>query len=235
MSRGRSLVGALALVTLLSGPIAAQASSYEEWQRLSAVVAHIRANYADSVADHQLVRSAIDGVLRALDPHSWFLTRADNDRLNALERGELAITGIALDLADGIPTVLEVVDASPADHGGVRSGDRVLAIDGGSIAGLNARAIALRLAGEKGSKVRILLERGPRLDPDSVSVTLKREMAGPKRSVRVARMLDGTTGYLRLGEFGAENESGLNDVLAVLTEGQVRFGHAYRNKQAEAS
>ena len=205
MSRGRSLVGALALAALLSAPLSAQGSSYEEWQRLSAVVAHIRANYADSVTDHQLVRAAIDGVLRALDPHSWFLTTADNDRRNALERGELAVTGIALDLADGIPTVLEVVDASPADHGGVRSGDRVLAIDGTSIAGLNARAIALRLAGEKGSKVRVLLERGPRLDPDSVSVTLKREMAAPKRSVRVARLLDGATGYLRLGEFGAQS------------------------------
>ncbi len=203
--RPRALLPGLACVLIFSPPLAAQGSSYEEWQRLSAVVAHVRANYADSVTDHQLVRSAIDGMLRALDPHSWFLTAEDNNRFNALERGELAITGIAVDLADGTPTVLDVDDGSPADHGGVRSGDRLLAVDGVPTAGLNARAISLRLAGEKGSKVRVLLERGPRLDPDSLTVTLKRSSAPPKRSVRLARMLDPTTGYLRLGEFGEKS------------------------------
>jgi carboxyl-terminal processing protease len=206
----------IVLAGFATAPLAAQGSSYEEWQRLSAVVAHIRANYADSVTDHQLVRSAIDGVLRSLDPHSWYLTTADNDRFNALERGELAVTGIALDLADGVPTVLEVLDASPADRGGVRAGDRLLTVDGTSTAGLNARAIALRLAGEKGSKVRILLERGPRLDPDSVSLTIKREMPPPKRSVRLARMLDANTGYLRLGEFGEKSAAEVRDAIRKL-------------------
>lgn len=196
----------LALLALVGAtPLPAQGGSYEEWQRLSAVVAHIRANYADSVTDHQLVRSAIDGVLRALDPHSWYLTTEDNNRFNALERGELAVTGVTIDLADGVPTVLDVADGSPADHAGVRPGDRLLAVDGVATAGLNARNISLQLAGEKGSRVRVLLERGPRLDPDSVSLTLKRDTAPPKRSVRTARMLDDSTGYLRLGEFGEKS------------------------------
>jgi carboxyl-terminal processing protease len=141
-------------------------------------------------------------MLSSLDPHSWFLSREDNDRLNALERGELAVTGLTIELADGVPIVLDVTDDSPADHAGIRPGDRLLTVDGEPMVGLNARAIALRLAGDKGSRVRLVLERGPRLEPDSILATVKRENLKPAPSVSVARMLDSTTGYVRLREFG---------------------------------
>jgi carboxyl-terminal processing protease len=205
-----------AIVCAASGsPLTAQSSS-EELTRFSAVLSHIRANYVDSVTYQQLVHSAIDGMLRGLDPHSWFLSSADNARFNALERGELAVTGVSLELADGVPTILAVTDASPADHVGVRPGDRLLAVDGVPTAGLNARAIALRLAGEKGTRVRLLLERGPRLEPDSVSVVIKRDMARPQHYVRATLMLDATTGYVKLGEFGVKSADEVHDAVKAL-------------------
>jgi carboxyl-terminal processing protease len=200
------------LLAVAARPLAAQ-GSYEELQRFSDVLNHIRTNYVDSVTYRQLVHSAIDGMLRSLDPHSWFVSSEDNDRFNALERGELAVTGISLELADGIPTVLDVADASPADRGGVRAGDRLLSVDGVPTEGLNARVISLRLAGEKGSKVDLLLERGSRLEPDSVTVVVRREMAKPEQFVRSAFMVDARTGYVRLGEFGEKSASELRSAI----------------------
>jgi carboxyl-terminal processing protease len=69
-----------------------------------------------------------------------------------------------------------------------------------SVAGLDMATIELRLAGEKGSKVRLQMERGPRLEPDTFSVTLKRNPF-EVRSVSIVRMVDPTTGYLRLEDF----------------------------------
>jgi carboxyl-terminal processing protease len=66
---------------------------------------------------------------------------------------------------------------------------------------MTAKSIALRLAGEKGSRVIVGLERGPRLEPDTFSVSLKRAFLDGQ-SVSLARMLDGQTGYVRLEEFG---------------------------------
>lgn len=191
---------------LFASPVAAQQTgSYEELQRFSAVLAHIRSNYADSVTYRSLVRSAIDGMLRSLDPHSWFASPEDAARLNALERGELATIGVSVELADGAPTILDVTDGAPADRAGVRPGDRLVRIDRQPLAGLDARGIALKLAGEKGSKVALQLERGARLDPDTLSLVLKREMPRPARSVVLVRMVGPTTGYLRLGEFGEKS------------------------------
>jgi carboxyl-terminal processing protease len=179
----------------------AQVSSYEELQRFSAVLNHIRANYPDSVAYNGLVRAAIDGMLRSLDPHSWFASQEDYEKLNAVERGELAVTGIVFEFADGVPTVLRHIPKSPAEKAGVLPGDRILRVDGIPVAGMTGKSITLRLAGEKGSRVVVGLERGPRLEPDTFSVELKRAFL-EHHSVSVARMINPQTGYVRLEEFG---------------------------------
>jgi carboxyl-terminal processing protease len=78
----------MAALLLGSGSLAGQArSNYEELQTFSAVLNHIRINYVDSVHYAGLVRAAIDGVLRSLDPHSRFVPREDVERLAALARG----------------------------------------------------------------------------------------------------------------------------------------------------
>ena len=185
----------------LSDAVAQQRSAYEELQTFSGVLNHVRLNYVDSVTYTQLVRAAIDGVLRALDPHSLFFSRDDWERRNALERGELAVTGLSFEAVDSAITVLSVSPRSPAARAGILPGDRLATLNDTAVAGLDVEKIALRMAGEKGSKVRLQFERGPRLEPDTFTVTLKRDFLRPQ-SVSIARMADSATGYVRLEEFG---------------------------------
>lgn len=215
MSRlaGPVLLLALAMPT---GGLNAQSGSYEELSRFSAVLRHISDNHADSVSYRGLVRAAIDGMLRSLDPHSWFLTSDDNAQLNALERGELAVVGAEVELADGIPAVIAVSDDSPADRASVRPGDRLTTIAGEPVAGLSAKLVALRLAGERGSKVRVTIERGAKLEPDSFTVTLPREIPKPEPSVTLTRMVDQVTGVVRLGTFGPKSANELRRAIKEL-------------------
>ncbi|HEU4698400.1 MAG TPA: S41 family peptidase [Gemmatimonadales bacterium] len=212
-----ALAAGLALAALPAGPgrLAAQAgpSSYEELQRFSAVLNHIRTNYVDSVTYNGLVRAAIDGVLQSLDPHSWFSSREDYERLNALERGELATPGLAIEIVDGEPTVLTFRRGSPADKAGLRASDRIVAVDDSVVAGLTAKALTLKLAGEKGTKVRVRIARGPRLEPDTFTVTLKREFPKSGTSVEGVRLLDAQTGYLRLREFSPRAAEDVQDAI----------------------
>ncbi|HYT64309.1 MAG TPA: S41 family peptidase [Gemmatimonadales bacterium] len=197
-------LGALATAVLIASapsPAAAQTrAAYEELQTFSGVLNHIRLNYPDSVGYTELVAAAIRGVLRALDPHSHYESRLDWQRQNALERGELFTVGVTLEEVEGAATVLAIAPKSPAAKGGVLPGDRIVTMNDTSVAGLDMATLALRLAGEKGSKVRLRIERGPRLEPDTFSVTLKRNPFDV-RSVSVVRMVDSVTGYLRLEEF----------------------------------
>lgn len=203
----------LAAAALLGGVLAlavpahaqSQRSAYEELQTFSGVLNHIRLNYPDSLSYSELVAAAIRGVLRALDPHSYYVSRVEFQRQTSLERGELATVGIMLEEVEGRATVLAVAPGSPAAKSGVFAGDRVLALNDTSVAGFDMATIELRLAGEKGSKVRLRLERGPRFEPDTFSVSLKRNPFDV-RFVSIVRMVDATTGYLRLEEFQGDAE-----------------------------
>lgn len=199
----RSLLVPLALlVALVCGPArpAAAQGSYEQLTAFSDVLNYIRLNYTDSVGYPELVRAAIEGVLHSLDPHSYFLARNDFVRRNSIERGELAITGLYFEMVEGRPTVLGLLDGSPAARARIQPGDRLLSINDTSAAGLDVEHLALRLAGEKGTRVRLRFARGSLLEPDTLRVSLKREQI-PLRGVTSTGMADSITGYVRLSEF----------------------------------
>ena len=213
-------VGVLA-AGLAGGLSAQQRSAYEELQTFSGVLNHVRLNYVDSVGYAQLVRAAIAGMLRALDPHSAFYSRLEAERLDLIQRGTLAVTGITLEEVDSAMTVLAVASQSPAAKSGVQPGDRLVSVNDTSVVGLSVSTLDLRLAGEKGSKVRVRLERGSRLEPDTLNISIKRDFL-ERHSVSVVRMLDSITGFVRLDEFGPGAGKEMHDGLDRLNHQHMR-------------
>lgn len=220
IARARICAGILA-VALAGGLAAQQRSAYEELQTFSGVLNHVRLNYVDSVGYAQLVGAAIDGMLRSLDPHSHFYSRLEAERLDLLQRGTLAAIGIALEEVDSAVTVLAVATQSPAAKSGVQPGDRLVSVNDTSVAGLSVLTLELRLAGEKGSKVRLRLERGSRLEPDTLDISVKRDFL-TVHSVSIVRMLDSITGFVRLEEFGPDAPKEMHAALDHLTGQHMR-------------
>jgi carboxyl-terminal processing protease len=196
---------ALAIVPLAAGAprAVAQTPTYEQVQSFSYLLSQVRLNYVLPVNTEQLVQAAIKGMLRSLDPHSRFVSRAENDRWMAFEAGQLAGTGVVLEDEDGAATVAAVRAGSPAERAGILPGDRVRALNDTVVAGLSAEALQLRLVGEQGSRVRLRLERGLRANPETVTVSVRHELLAP-RSVADARTLAPGVGYVRLEEFEAD-------------------------------
>ncbi len=190
----------LALALLFPAPLTAQNTSYEQLQAFSGVLSQIRANYVDSVETALLVRAAITGMLKSLDPHSYYVSRSDFEIRRAWEDGRLAVTGILLEDGEHAPTVVAVQPASPAQRAGIMAGDRVLQVDNVATTGRGARDVEMQLLGEKGSKVKLMLERGPHLEPDTLTLTLKRSVV-EQQVVPPPQMVNATTGYVRLEQF----------------------------------
>ena len=227
---GRTLTLTLAVVSM-TVPTAAlaqradssrESSPYEQLQVFSGVLNHIRANYMDSVTYGELTRAAIDGMLHALDPHSYYLRRQDWEKQSALERGELPGVGASLEEEDSAITVLSVAPESPASKAGIQPGDRVTAINDTVVKELKVADVALRLTGPVGSTVRLRLERGARLEPDTLSVVLTRKTFRPPILVR-AVLPDHVTGYIRLAWFGPKAGDEMQGALQALRPDIVRL------------
>lgn len=215
--RSSRILGLVAAAAIgLSAPAAAQSASYEQLQTFSALLNQIRLNYVDSVSTAALVHAAITGMLRSLDPHSHFETRAEIEREMRWNTGQLGGAGLALDDIAGEVTVAGVYAGSAADRAGIVAGDRVRTLNDTLVVGLGARAVQARLLGDKGARLRLGLARGSRLEPDTFGVTLKFALLVP-RAVTDARMLDPATAYVRFSEFslksGTEVESAIRRLL----------------------
>ncbi len=210
---------AAALALGLVSPLAAQSETYEQLQTFSYLLSQIRLNYVRPVNTSNLVRAAIDGVLRSLDPHSRFVTREENDRWLAWQGGRLAGTGIVVESEDGATGVAAVLPGSPAARAGVWPGDVLLAIDDTLVAGSSTAQVQDKLLGEKGRTLRLRLARGPRLDPDTLTLEVTDDILRPQ-SVSDARLLPSGIGYLRLSEFQPQSGTELQEAVGRILAGQ---------------
>lgn len=190
---------------VVAAPAGAQQprSAYEELQTFSGVLNHIRNNYTDTVSYRRMIRAAIDGVLGDLDPHSRFVSREDNLVLGSLVRGDLAGIGVHLEPLDENMVIRTLDRHGPAERAGLLPGDRLISVGDTSVAGLDVTQVEARLAGRKGSRVRLRLERGPRIEPDEFEVEVERREIDVS-AVEAPVAIDSATVYVRVIEFGEE-------------------------------
>ena len=178
----------------------------DEIRRYVTVFNAIRQAYVDPVNDRELMASAVRGLLFDLDPHSAYLEKADAEQFDEQTRGSYDGVGVELQqLPDGTLRVIAPLDDSPAARAGLRSGDRIVAIDGRMLkTGQNDASAPLR--GKAGTKVVVkVLREGVR---EPFDLTLVRDTIRTT-SVR-SRMLEPGLGYLRISSFQASTAADFN-------------------------
>ena len=170
-----------------------------------------------------LTYSAIAGMLSSVkDKYTTFLSPKEYADLNeGLDGGNFGGVGIAIavDEKTKLLTVNEIIPNGPAEKAGILAGDTILTIDGRSTKGLTTAQDAKMLRGEKGSLVKIALERNGK-DQPLVSVT-RDTIHQP--SV-YAKLLENGIGYARLTVFGSNTAT---ELTAALTKLQGEGAKAY--------
>jgi carboxyl-terminal processing protease len=168
-------------------------------QLLLSVMSHVRHSYIDSTYGGRTYDLATQGVVRRLgDAHAAYISA---DRLSLFRErasGPEAGPGLDLDERNGFIVVIAAYSGSPAARAGIRSGDRVIAVNGERTFGMSAEEVRLVVDGRAGSRVDLLLER-PGVAEDR-ALSLVRELA-PERSVRAALSLTEEVAYVRVDRF----------------------------------
>ena len=176
----------------------------EDLQLFSQVMNQIRVNHPDSLDSHAALMAAIEGMVRATDPHSFVIpaVRLDSARQRALEAGKLQPVPISFLYSDGTPVVVSVAPGTQAATQNILLGDELIAIEGAPVTAESPDELDIVLAGPKGSQAKL---RFARRRPDGTSVTIerqvKREAPEERSAVPAAEMLDATTGYVRITTF----------------------------------
>ncbi len=169
--------------------------------KLNYILRSVRDNYVEEPDAAKLLEGAIHGLLRELDPHSVYIPADQQAKITEQFRGDFEGIGIQFSIQSDWLTVVSPIPGTPADRLGIRAGDRITHIDGISAYGITNEEVFGKLRGEKGSAVRITINR------PGIEVPLEFEIFRDKipiYSVGAAFMLsDKETGYIRINQFTA--------------------------------
>ncbi len=221
--RGRRLgpvLVAMALALLLGFGLARGLQATDDLmsqvQLFSWVLNAVQTNYVEQPDNQKLIRGAIDGMLRTLDPHSVYLPPQRAQRMDEDFRGEYSGIGIEFDLRDGAIVVISPLEGTPAFRLGLRAGDRIVEVNGKPIPknAVNDDVFKL-LRGPAGSTVEVTILREDEPEPMHVSIERARI---PIESIPYAYMIRPGIGYVRIIRFsattGEELEKALDDLHA---------------------
>lgn len=185
----------------------------------------------EEVPDEQLFDSAMNAMVEVLrkhgDEHSQFVDSHSSDAFREEITQEFGGVGVRLFMQGDppLPTVATAPEpGSPAALADLRSGDRILSVDGKATAGLSIEDVTALVRGPVGTSVVISLERGQ----ERLEATVERAIVTVESVVGDVRddqgrwtfrlQQDPRIGYLRIVKFGDKTTAETARILTELSQ-----------------
>lgn len=160
----------------------------------------IEQEYVDTVNTENLTNEAIASLLEQLDPHSSYIPPVDLKGVNEDMEGNFDGIGIEFNIVNDTIVVVAAISGGPSEALGIRSGDRIVKIDGKTVAGTKIKNedVIKNLRGKKGTKVKVDIAR--RSVKELIPFTITRDKI-PLYSMDACYMVNDNIGYIKLNRF----------------------------------
>lgn len=182
---------------------------YEPLKQFSQVLSIVEKNYVRKVDRKELIKGAIEGMLRNLDPHSLYLDKDAFKEMQIETSGEFTGIGIEITIMNGRLTVVSPIEDTPAYKAGLKAGDIIIRINDEPTDDITLLEAVKKIRGPKGTKVRLTI-----LHKDShvpKEVTIVRDKI-PVHSVK-SHMFGKDYLYVRITNFNQNTTKELIDAI----------------------
>ena len=182
--------------------------------RLIGAMRFIESQYVQDVDEDKLIGGAISGMVRSLgDPHSIYLEPRLYNQLKAETSGSFGGIGVYMGFKDKGVYVLGVIPESPGEKQGLQAGDSILAVDSQPIEEIDPAEVALKIRGEVGTTVELLIHREGEEDK---TYKIIREII--KVQTVAGKMLNDREGYIRISNFSEHTGQEFKNILNELEQ-----------------
>ena len=184
------------------------------------VLRQVDVNYVDTLNYEDLTETAINAMLRKIDPYTVYYPKKKDKDLRMMTTGKYGGIGSIIQQRplvtakgekrktkvskDSLATyAVNPYEGKPAQRAGVLAGDRILTIDGKTTKGLTVSEVSNNLRGVPGTTVVLELEREGVEKPFKVSIVREDIHLDPVSyyTVFTADSLSAPVGYIAFGEF----------------------------------
>ena len=196
-----ALLAALAFIQpcfnlLAQGDLTPQESA----QKFGTLMRYVSQVYVDSVDIETLTEQAIVNMLEDLDPHSVYFSADELKEADEPLNGNFEGIGVQFNIFKDTIMVVSPISGGPSEKLGIRSGDRIVEVDGENAAGIGItnRDVMKMLKGPKGTIVQVGIRReGVK---DLLLFDIVRDKI-PIYSLDAAHMVDDHIGYIKVSRF----------------------------------
>ena len=177
-------------------------------QKFDEVLTYVSKLYVDNVNSDALTDAAIIGLLEKLDPHSTYISKEEVNEANERINGNFVGIGIRFQILKDTLMVVATIPGGPSEKLGLMPGDKIITIENESVAGTGLKNSQVRekLLGDRGTKVKVEIQRKKTKDP--IPFVITRDVI-PVNSVDASYMVNDRTGYIKLNSF---SRTSLNEV-----------------------
>jgi carboxyl-terminal processing protease len=185
--------------------------------KLNNLLHYVSDLYVDTVDMNDLVEKAMPQILSELDPHSTYIGAKDVQMATDDLKGSFSGVGIEFTIRQDTVRVQNVISNGPAERAGLLAGDKIVEVDDSVFVGkkvTNEEAMH-RLKGPKDTKVKLGILRYGEKKIRHITVT-RGEI--PTKSVTACYMIDETSGYIKIKNFGENTYPELLIALAKLSQ-----------------
>ncbi|MBK1671122.1 hypothetical protein CKO28_24255 [Rhodovibrio sodomensis] len=183
---------------------------------LQDVMEQVESTYVEDVPREQLIRSAIDGMVSDLDPHSDYLNPEEYQAMQVNTQGEYGGLGMRVtEQEDGFIEIIAPIEGTPAAASDIQAGDLIVGINGTPTQQLELGKAVEMMRGEPGTEITITLRRD---GEEPFQVTLERENVTiePVRTQAFQQI-----GYLRITRFNKQAGSAVSNAIENLRSNKI--------------
>lgn len=183
--------------------------------KLDELLDYVLREYVDTLNRDSLTDKTIETLIGNLDPHSAYIPAADLQATNEPLNGNFEGIGIEFNLLRDTIYVVTAIPGGPSDKAGLKSGDKIIFVDGKKVAGIKItnELVFKNLKGKGGTIVNIGVLRYGTSKIEYFKITRGKI---PIYSVDASYMMDSITGFIKISRFASTTYKEFNEALTKL-------------------
>lgn len=175
---------------------------YKKYSKAMTIEESIKKNFLKDVKDEKLMDGQLKGMLESLeDPYSTYMTKAEFNDFMEHTKGVYGGIGVIVSPGeDNLITVVSPIEDTPGEKAGLKTGDKIIKVDGKEFTADKMDAAVKLMKGKPGTDVNLtILRKDKDKKAENLELKIKREEIRLK-SVK-AQMLEDKIGYIKITSF----------------------------------
>lgn len=170
-------------------------------KKLKTIESIIDAKFLYDYDPKQVEEGIYKGYVASLkDVYTEYYTKEEYKALNEQSEGSFGGVGIEVSgMSEQFIEVIAPIKDTPADKAGIKTGDKIIKIDGKEFLAKDLQEAVKMMRGEPGKEVVLTIQRLVNNKPETMDIKLKREIINVQ-SIHF-KMLDDNIGYIHITSF----------------------------------